>query len=163
MKTIKPLKRFGQNYLFDLNIINKIVAEINPEPNDNIIEIGPGHGSLTEKLLEKTDIITAIEIDKRIKENLQNRFPGLKLISEDVLKTDFRKIFSERNKKLRVVGNIPYNITSPILFKMIEYNDVIEDSILMVQYEVAKRRKGNKRLWYTFRAVKILCRGKVLL
>ena len=144
MKTIKPLKRFGQNYLFDLNIINKIVAEINPEPNDNIIEIGPGHGSLTEKLLEKTDIITAIEIDKRIKENLQNRFPGLKLISEDVLKTDFRKIFSERNKKLRVVGNIPYNITSPILFKMIEYNDVIEDSILMVQYEVAKRLKGEK-------------------
>src|SRR3972149_6671763 len=81
MKTIKSLKRFGLNYLFDLNIINKIVAEINPEPNDNIIEIGPGHGSLTEKLLEKTDIITAIEIDKRRKGNkrLRDSFRSAKI------------------------------------------------------------------------------------
>ncbi len=144
MKNIKPLKRFGQNYLFDQNIINKIISEINPGKKDNILEIGPGHGSLTEKLLEKTNTLTAIEIDKRIKEDLQNKFPGLRLISEDVLKTDFRKIFSDGKKKIRVVGNIPYNITSPIIFKMIEYNDIIKDSVLMVQYEVAKRLKGEK-------------------
>jgi 16S rRNA (adenine1518-N6/adenine1519-N6)-dimethyltransferase len=143
MRTIKPLKRFGQNYLFDQNIINKIVAEINPQKKDNIIEIGPGHGSLTEKILEKTNSLTAIEIDRRIKEELQNKFANLKLISEDVLKIDFRKIVPKK-KRIRVVGNIPYNITSPIIFKMIEYNDVIEDSVLMVQYEVAKRLKGKK-------------------
>ena len=78
LKNIKPLKRFGQNYLFDQNIINKIISEINPEKKDNILEIGPGHGSLTEKLLEKTNTLTAIEIDKRIKEDLQNKFPGLR-------------------------------------------------------------------------------------
>ncbi len=144
LKNTKPLKRFGQNYLFDQNIINKIIAEINPGGKNNIVEIGPGHGSLTEKILEKTSTLTAIEIDKRIKEDLQNKFPELRLISEDVLKTDFRKIFSEQKKKIRVVGNIPYNITSPIIFKMIEYNDIIEDSVLMVQYEVAKRLKGEK-------------------
>ncbi len=144
MRTIKPLKRFGQNYLFDQNIINKVVLEINPQKKDNIIEIGPGHGSLTEKLLGKTDTLTAIEIDKRVKEDLQNKFPGLNLISEDVLKTDFRRIFLRENKKIRLVGNIPYNITSPRTFKMIEYNDVIEDSVLMVQYEVAKRLKGER-------------------
>jgi 16S rRNA (adenine1518-N6/adenine1519-N6)-dimethyltransferase len=143
-KTVRPLKRFGQNYLFDQNIINKIVAEINPEKKNNIVEIGPGHGSLTAKILEKTKTLTAIEIDKRVREDLQNKFPGLILISEDVLKTNFRKIFSEGGKKIRVVGNIPYNITSPIIFKMIEFNDVIEDSVLMVQYEVAKRLKGKK-------------------
>lgn len=143
MRTIKPLKRFGQNYLSDLNIINKIIAEINPEKKDHIVEIGPGRGSLTEKILEKADSLTAIEIDKRIKEELQNKYPALRLISEDVLKTDFKKIFSTENK-IRIVGNIPYNITSPIIFKMIEYNDIIEDSVLMVQYEVAKRLKGKK-------------------
>jgi len=144
MKTIKPLKRFGQNYLSDQNIIKKIVKEINPEKNDNIIEIGPGQGSLTERILENADTITAVEIDKRVREDLQTKFPGLQLISEDVLKIDFSKIFPEGSKKIRVVGNIPYNITSPILFKMIEYNDVIEDSVLMVQYEVAKRLRGEK-------------------
>ncbi len=143
MKTVKPLKRFGQNYLFDQNIISKIITEINPQKKDNIVEIGPGHGSLTEKLFEKTNTLTAIEIDKRVKENLQNKFSDLRLISENVLKIDFRKIFPEGNK-IRVVGNIPYNITSPIIFKMIEYNDVIKDSVLMVQYEVAKRLKGVK-------------------
>ena len=143
-KSFRPLKRFGQNYLFDQNIINKIVSEINPQKRDNIIEIGPGRGSLTEKILEKTNSLTAIEIDKRVKEDLQTKFPGLDLITEDVLKTDFRKIFLKENKKIRLVGNIPYNITSPIIFKMIEYNDVIEDSVLMVQYEVAKRLNGEK-------------------
>ena len=144
MKVIKPLKRFGQNYLSDPNIINKIIVEINPKDDDNIVEIGPGTGVLTEKILEKVDRLTAVEIDKRIKESLANKFSGLKLISEDILKINFREIYSLRNKKLRVVGNIPYNITSPILFKLIEYNDVIEDSVLMVQYEVAKRLKGEK-------------------
>ena len=144
MNPTKPLKRFSQNYLFDANILNKIIAEINPKVGDNIVEIGPGPGTLTEKILEKTDTVTAIEIDKRVREHLTDKFPKLKLISEDILKINLNDIYSQKNKKLRVVGNIPYNITSPILFKLIEYNDVIEDSVLMVQYEVAKRLKGEK-------------------
>jgi len=141
---IKPLKRFGQNYLTDSNILNKIIKEINPEPGDNIIEIGPGTGALTGKLLEKIDSITAIEIDKRISNDLSTKYPGLSLIPGDFLDIDLNKIYSTNKEKLRIVGNIPYNITSPILFKLINSNEFIKDSVLMVQYEVAKRIKGNK-------------------
>lgn len=142
MNAAKLLRRFGQNYLSDTNILNKIITEINPKADDNIIEVGPGSGALTEKILEKVNNVTAIEIDKRVKENLINRFPKLNLICEDILKINLNDIYLQKNKKLRIVGNIPYNITSPILFKLIEYNNVIEDSVLMVQYEVAKRLKG---------------------
>lgn len=141
---LKPLKRFGQNYLTDPNILNKIVTEISPKNEDNIIEIGPGKGALTAKLLEKVKSISAIEIDKRIREELSEKFPQLKLISGDFLEADLHDLFSIKNKKLRVVGNIPYNITSPILFKLIENNNLVNDSVLMVQYEVAKRIKGTK-------------------
>jgi 16S rRNA (adenine1518-N6/adenine1519-N6)-dimethyltransferase len=141
---LKPLKRFGQNYLIDSNILNKIVTEITPKNEDNIIEIGPGKGALTAKLLDKVNSITAIEIDKRVREELSEKFSQLKLISGDFLKMDLDDLFSIKNKKLRVVGNIPYNITSPILFKLIENNNLVEDSVLMVQYEVAKRIKGKK-------------------
>ena len=141
---LKPLKRFGQNYLTDPNILNKIITEISPKNEENIIEVGPGKGSLTGKLLEKVNSVTAIEIDKRVREELSEKFPRLKLISGDFLKTDLNDLFLINNKKLRVVGNIPYNITSPILFKLIENNNLVNDSVLMVQYEVAKRIKGKK-------------------
>lgn len=141
---LKPLKRFGQNYLTDPNILNKIITEISPKNVDNIIEIGPGKGALTAKLLEKVDAISAIEIDKRVREDLSEKFPQVKLISDDFLKIDLQDLYSIKNKKLRVVGNIPYNITSPILFRLIENNNLVEDSVLMVQYEVANRIKGKK-------------------
>jgi len=141
---IKPLKRFGQNYLTDTNILNKIVKEIKPDPGDNLIEIGPGSGMLTEKLSEKIRSFTAVEIDKRIREDLSSEFPDINLISGNFLDTDLKELYSLKNKKLRIVGNIPYNITSPILFKLIENNEIIKDSVLMVQYEVAKRIKGKK-------------------
>lgn len=140
----KPLKRFGQNYLTDQNILNKIIAEFSPEEEDNIIEIGPGKGALTEKLLEKVSSITAVEIDKRVREEISDKFPGLKLISNDFLEIDLKELFLIKEKKLRIIGNIPYNITSPILFKMIEENNFVQDSMLMVQYEVAKRISGKK-------------------
>jgi 16S rRNA (adenine1518-N6/adenine1519-N6)-dimethyltransferase len=141
---LRPLKRFGQNYLTDPNILKKIVAEISPRDDDNLIEIGPGKGALTGKLLENINSFIAIEIDERVREELSGKFPGLKLISGDFLKIDLQKLYSLKNKKLRVVGNIPYNITSPILFKMIVNNNLIHDSVLMVQHEVAKRIKGKK-------------------
>ena len=139
MNNITPLKRFGQNYLQDQNIIKKIVDEINPLPDDFIVEIGPGQGSLTDKLSEKNKNITAIEIDKRVIENLKTKFPGMKLVEGDILDLNFKNLFQNSDDKIRIVGNIPYNITSPILFKLFENNYLIKDAVFMVQYEVAKR------------------------
>ncbi len=139
----KPKKRFGQNFLQDENILNKIVKEINPQPENHIIEIGPGYGALTHKLLSSTDNLIAIEIDNELANNLKEKFPQLKLINEDFLETDL-SILALQGEKLRIVGNIPYNITSPILFKLIENNALINDAVFMVQLEVAKRMTANK-------------------
>ena len=139
----KPKKRFGQNFLQDENILNKIVKEINPQQNDEIIEIGPGYGALTQKLISATENLIAVEIDNELAKNLKEKFPQLHLINEDFLETDISKLDSTGNK-LRIVGNIPYNITSPILFKLIENNTLIKDAVFMVQLEVAKRMTANR-------------------
>lgn len=142
-----PLKHFGQNYLRDENIIRKIIEEISPQKSDLIIEVGAGEGALTSKLLDTTDDFFAVEIDKRNIQILKNKFPHLKLLEGDFLEVDLKQIKDKHGKKLRVVGNIPYNITSPIIFKLIENRELISDSILMVQYEVAQRitaRSGGK-------------------
>lgn len=144
MEKIKPLKRFGQNYLNDQNILRKIVEVVNPEQGDNIIEIGPGLGSLTKAILEKTDSLTAIEIDKRVIDLLSENFPQIKIINKDFLKVNLNELYLTKNKRLRITGNIPYNITSPVLFKLIENSNIVKDAILMVQYEVAKRIDGKK-------------------
>ena len=147
MKKIKPLKRFGQNYLLDQNILNKIVKEINPVPEDHIVEIGPGQGALTAKLYQKVKLLTAVEIDTRVTEDLQKKFPGLKLIVDDFINLDLQNIMGNNDNKLRIVGNIPYNLTSSILFHLIKYVDIVQDTVLMVQHEVAKRMialKGTK-------------------
>ena len=139
----KPKKRFGQNFLQDENILNKIVREINTQPDDLIIEIGPGYGALTRKLLTTTPNLIAVEIDDELANTLREKFPLLHLINEDFLETDLSKLTSQV-KKLRVVGNIPYNITSPILFKLIENNKLIKDAVFMVQLEVAKRMSADR-------------------
>ncbi|HEY6436418.1 MAG TPA: 16S rRNA (adenine(1518)-N(6)/adenine(1519)-N(6))-dimethyltransferase RsmA [Ignavibacteriaceae bacterium] len=139
----KPKKRFGQNFLQDENILNKIVKEINPQPDDAIIEIGPGYGALTQKLFSATENLIAVEIDNELTANLKEKFPQLHLINEDFLKTGLSKLLTD-GKKLRIVGNIPYNITSPILFKLIENNELVKDAVFMVQLEVAKRMTAIK-------------------
>ncbi len=139
MNKVLPLKRFGQNYLQDQNIIRKIIAEIDPKENESIIEIGPGQGALTQNLLKSKAKLTAIEIDKRVIDDLKNRFADLILLQNDFLELDLKRFITLENQKLRVVGNIPYNITSPILFKLFENNTIVNDAIFMVQYEVAKR------------------------
>ncbi len=147
MQKVKALKRFGQNYLTDSNIINKIISEFSPQPNDNLIEIGPGLGALTEKLLEKARLLTSVEIDRRVIDQLRKKYPQLNLINADFLELDLSELLINKNEKLRIIGNIPYNLTSPILFKMIESNEIIKDSVLTVQLEVAKRitaKKGTK-------------------
>jgi 16S rRNA (adenine1518-N6/adenine1519-N6)-dimethyltransferase len=139
----KPKKRFGQNFLQDDNILNKIVKEINPQSDDLIIEIGPGYGALTQKLLSAAPNLIAVEIDDELASTLREKFPHLYLINEDFLETELSKLTSQV-KRLRVVGNIPYNITSPILFKLIENNKLIKDAVFMVQLEVAKRMTSDR-------------------
>ena len=134
-----PLKRFGQHYLKDENIISKIISEISPQPDDLILEIGPGEGALTSRLIAKVNKLLAVEIDNRKYEQLQRKFPNLILIKDDFLRINLQDIYNQYKQKLRIVGNIPYNITSPILFKMVEQRKIIHDSVLMIQHEVAKR------------------------
>lgn len=141
---VKPIKRFGQNFLKDNNILRKITEVINPQKNDKIIEIGPGEGALTKLLSNSGADVTAIEIDKRVIEHLKETYPEVKIINQDFLEIDLTHFGSS---DLRVVGNIPYNITSPIIFKLIENYYLIRDAVFMVQYEVAKRmtaKKGTK-------------------
>jgi 16S rRNA (adenine1518-N6/adenine1519-N6)-dimethyltransferase len=137
MKNIKPLKRFGQNYLIDRNVIIKLVNELNPHMDDQIVEIGPGTGTITEELLNRTQNITAIEIDKRVIDNLRRKFSKLKIINEDFIKISLNEISNQ--KRIKVIGNIPFNLTSSIIFKLIENREQIEDAVFIVQYEVAKK------------------------
>jgi len=139
MNKVSPLKRFGQNYLQDQNIIKKIISEIDPKENELIIEIGPGQGAITSLLLESKAHLTAIEIDKRVIDELQTRYTDLHLLQSDFLKLNLNQFTNSSGQRIRVVGNIPYNITSPILFKLFENNTIVQDAVFMVQYEVAKR------------------------
>ncbi|MFZ1517788.1 MAG: 16S rRNA (adenine(1518)-N(6)/adenine(1519)-N(6))-dimethyltransferase RsmA [Ignavibacteriaceae bacterium] len=138
MNKVLPLKRFGQNFLQDQNIIRKIITEIDPQDSDLIVEIGPGQGALTQYLYQSKADLTAVEIDKRVIEDLQSRFSKLHLIQQDFLDLDLIQ-FVSKSQKIRIVGNIPYNITSPILFKLFDSNKIIKDAVFMVQFEVAKR------------------------
>jgi len=137
---IKPLKRFSQNYLIDKNIITKIISVIEPKKDDFIIEIGPGQGALTQYLASSTEKIFAVEIDKRVIEQLKEKLENVSFINEDFLEIDLKKF---ENSNIRLVGNIPYNITSPIIFKIFENSSIIHDAVLMVQFEVAKRMIAN--------------------
>ncbi|MCX6170970.1 MAG: 16S rRNA (adenine(1518)-N(6)/adenine(1519)-N(6))-dimethyltransferase RsmA [Ignavibacteriales bacterium] len=137
MSNPQPLKRFGQNYLVDKNIIKKIISEFAPEKSDVVVEIGPGTGSLTAELNNRVKKLYAVEIDKRVVESLALSYPAVHVINHDFIKLDLNKFSNE--KPLRIIGNIPYNITSPILFKLIENRPLVKNAMLMVQFEVAKR------------------------
>ena len=144
MLKIQPLKRFGQNYIRDKNTILKIVEAFNPLKGDHVVEIGPGTGALTSVLCENLAKFSAVEIDKRVVDDLRKKYPQVEFICADFLKIKLDS-FNTQNKKLRIIGNIPYNITSPILFKLIEERDLVEDAMFMVQFEVAKRITAERR------------------
>lgn len=143
-KTNKPLKRFGQNYIRDKNVLLKIISEFNPQPEDKIIEIGPGRGALTKLLLEKVNNFTAIEIDTRVIKTLRTLSQNINIVNNDFLNIDLNSFYKNDNKKIRIIGNIPYNITSPIIFKLIDNHEILFDAVFMVQHEVAKRMTGEK-------------------
>ncbi len=137
---IHPRKKLGQSFLEDTNIIRRIVDLAEPLENQTIIEIGAGLGQMTEQLAERVGKVIAIEIDPRLAEILRVRFSGnerVDVLEMDVLKFDFSSVRQER--KIKIVGNIPYHISSPILFRLLEYRRSISTMILMFQKELADR------------------------
>ena len=138
----RPLKRYGQHFLSDGTVIEKIVQIVSPGAEDLLLEVGPGRGALTKRLVETAGPIAAVEIDEQLSTLLQERFDAneVRLLKADILQVDFRRILNEAGKKLLyVVGNLPYNITAPLLFKLLENAELINRSLLMVQREVAER------------------------
>jgi len=137
----KARKRFGQNFLHDQNIIDKIIRSINPKSTQNIVEIGPGQGALTYPLLEKLGHLNAVEIDRdliQILNQQSSEYGSLTIHEGDALKFDFNQV-AQTDNKVRLVGNLPYNISTPIIFHLLEYIDLIADMHFMLQKEVVER------------------------
>jgi len=137
----KARKRFGQNFLIDNNIIDLIIQSIHPEPDQTLIEIGPGLGALTYPLLKKAGRLQVIELDRDVIPILEKKCADageLTVHNMDVLQFDFSSLVTDNNK-LRIVGNLPYNISTPILFKLLDYSEHIQDMFFMLQKEVVKR------------------------
>ena len=131
-------KRFGQHFLSDGGIIDAIVREIAPKPGQFVVEIGPGLAALTQPLVERLGQLTVIELDRDLAVRLRAH-PQLVVIESDVLKVDFRALAASRPEAMRVVGNLPYNISSPILFHLLGVADVVQDQHFMLQKEVIDR------------------------
>ncbi len=155
-----PKKRFGQHFLVDAGTIDAIVQAINPKPGQRIVEIGPGQAALTQPLVERLGHLSVIELDRDLAAELRKQ-KNLSVIEADILKVDISLVFapkyatfydeniesksselgvsSNTYEKIRVVGNLPYNISSPILFHLLDFVDLIEDQHFMLQKEVVER------------------------
>jgi len=130
-----PRKRFGQHFLHDRGVIAKIVAAIDPQPGDAMVEIGPGQGALTGPLLDRVSRLDAVEIDRDLAARLEADHPGLTVHRGDALKFDFGLL----PDRLRVVGNLPYNVSTPLLFRLVEFARRLRDAHVMLQREVVDR------------------------
>ena len=130
-------KRFGQNFLVDAAVVESIVRAIAPQTADNMVEIGPGLSALTAPLLERLERLSVIEIDRDLAQRLRDRFPSerLNIIEGDALQIDFAQF----GDKLRIVGNLPYNISSPLLFALVSCAEQVVDQHFMLQREVVDR------------------------
>lgn len=142
----RPRKRFGQHFLIDPDIIERIVAAIAPREGEVIVEIGPGRGALTEPLAHLASTLHAIEFDRDLAASLRIQFanrPGIMIYEADALRFDFSSLGSA----LRVVGNLPYNISTPLLFHLLTFSEELIDAHFMLQKEVVERicaTPGNK-------------------
>ena len=131
-------KRFGQHFLADRGVIDDIVAAIDPQAGEALVEIGPGLGALTLPLVERCQLLSVIELDRDLAAKLR-RNAALEVIEADVLAVDFAALATARRQKLRVVGNLPYNISTPILFHLLPAADQVVDQHFMLQREVVER------------------------
>ena len=134
-------KRFGQNFLSDPNIIRKIIDAIRPQPGELMVEIGPGLGAMTAPLIERLGHLHVVEIDRDLIARLHETYvPAQITVHEgDALKFDFGSLCAGGDQSLRIVGNLPYNISTPILFHLAEYADRVKDMTFMLQKEVVMR------------------------
>jgi 16S rRNA (adenine1518-N6/adenine1519-N6)-dimethyltransferase len=133
-------KRFGQHFLHDRNVVRRIVEALRPQPGDIVVEIGPGLGALTNPLLEAIPQLHVVELDRDLAARLRAAYPAERLVVHEVdaLKFDFCQLASSA-KRLRVVGNLPYNISTPLLFHLLGQQSCIQDMLFMLQKEVVDR------------------------
>lgn len=134
-------KRFGQNFLHDEAVISDIVDAINPEPGENLVEIGPGLGALTEPVIERAKKLTVVELDRDLAERLRHHpflAPHLTIYETDALNFDFAQLATDE-KPLRIFGNLPYNISTPLIFHLLTFKDKVQDMQFMLQKEVVQR------------------------
>ena len=140
-------KKYGQNFLIDENILHNIVESAAVSENDHVIEIGPGIGAMTQLLCERAFHVTAVEIDKSLMDVLNETLSGYEnvdIVNEDILKTDIRHIAAKfPGRSLKIVANLPYYITTPIVMKLLEEHLPIESITIMVQKEVADRMQAS--------------------
>ncbi|NEX60817.1 16S rRNA (adenine(1518)-N(6)/adenine(1519)-N(6))-dimethyltransferase RsmA [Noviherbaspirillum galbum] len=136
-----PRKRFGQNFLTDQGVLHDIIRAIDPRPEDVMVEIGPGLAAMTRLLLDSLDQLHVVELDRDLVERLKKNFDPQRLIvhAGDALQFDFASIPVPEGRKLRVVGNLPYNISSPLLFHLAEIAPQVHDQHFMLQKEVVER------------------------
>ena len=142
MSRHRPRRRFAQHFLVDRGTIGSIVDLVRPAEGEIVVEIGPGKGALTDALMARLQRLVAVEIDRDLAAMLRERHSaeGLHLIEGDALKVDLRQVLrDEDGERLLVVGNLPYNITAPLLFHCLDYADCIDRAVVMVQREVARR------------------------
>ena len=153
-KPVFAKKSLGQNFLVDQNYITKIISALDPKPDETIIEIGPGRGALTERLVKSGARVIAIELDRDLIPLLQADFrdaENFTLIEKDALTIDFGQLIGKKKQKLKLVANLPYYISTAILQHLIEYYEVFSEMILMLQKEVVGRitaEPGNKERGY---------------
>lgn len=140
----KARKRFGQNFLHDQGVIQSIISAVSSHSTDHLIEIGPGQGALTESLLKGCGKLDVIELDRDLVHLLEKKFPAdsrLTIHNADALFFDYKKLCG-RNEKLRIVGNLPYNISTPLMFHLLKNRSSVKDMHFMLQKEVVDRMLG---------------------
>ena len=164
----QPRKRFGQHFLHNTAITHKIVSAINPTADDLLVEIGPGLGALTKHVLPMTSQYHVIEIDRDVVPKLQKKcaeLGELVIHNVDALSFNFQELIRNDQQKLRLFGNLPYNISTPLLFHLLDFIDIIEDMHFMLQYEVAERlcaAHGSKIYGRLSIMIQYFCHAQVL-
>jgi 16S rRNA (adenine1518-N6/adenine1519-N6)-dimethyltransferase len=133
-----PRKRFGQHFLTAVDVIDRIVRAIDPKAGERLVEIGPGLGAMTIPLRARCDALTVVELDRDLAARLRTR-GDLDVVESDVLKVDFAALAERLGGPIRVVGNLPYNISSPILFHLMDFASAVVDQVFMLQKEVVDR------------------------
>src|SRR5450759_3338130 len=139
---IKPNKKLSQSFLIDINVINRIVHAANISQEDIVVEIGAGIGVLTENIAKKAKRVIAVEIDRNLVEVLKDKlgvYDNVEVHSGDILKFDFNSISETHSSKIKIIGNVPYNISSPLIFRLLSFRPVISDFMLMLQKEIVQR------------------------